>query len=70
MGSSNPDPAATSDLNVAIIGAGIGLTPNAEWAMKVLNPEIHVVSKQVTVQNGTDWFIWMDGRRKSCLNSS
>ena len=43
------------------IGAGIGFTPNAEWAMKVLDPRIHAAFKQVTVQNGTDWFIWMDG---------
>ena len=43
------------------IGAGIGFTPNAEWAMKVLDPRIHAAFKQVTVQNGTDWFVWMDG---------
>ncbi|KAK5656799.1 hypothetical protein OQA88_4347 [Cercophora sp. LCS_1] len=43
------------------IGAGIGFTPNAEWAMKVLDPRIHAAFKRVTVQNGTDWFIWMDG---------
>ncbi|KAF2204951.1 putative salicylate hydroxylase [Delitschia confertaspora ATCC 74209] len=43
------------------IGAGIGFTPNAEWAMKVLDPRIHAAFKQVTVQNGTDWFIWMNG---------
>ncbi|CAI7668877.1 unnamed protein product [Penicillium manginii] len=46
------------------IGAGIGFTPNAEWAMKVLNPKIHAAFKQVTVQNGTDWFIWMDGSQE------
>jgi len=43
------------------IGAGIGFTQNAEWAMKVLDPEIHQAFKRVTVQNGTDWFMWMDG---------
>jgi salicylate hydroxylase len=43
------------------IGAGIGFTANAERAMKVLDPEIHAAFKRVTVQNGTDWFMWMDG---------
>lgn len=43
------------------IGAGIGFTPNSEWAMKVLDPRIHAAFKRVTVQNGTDWFVWMDG---------
>lgn len=43
------------------IGAGIGFTPNAERAMKVLDPNIHAAFKRVTVQNGTDWFMWMDG---------
>lgn len=43
------------------IGAGIGFTPNAERAMTALNPCIHAAFKRVTVQNGTDWFMWMDG---------
>ncbi|KAL8737332.1 MAG: hypothetical protein Q9181_001788 [Wetmoreana brouardii] len=43
------------------IGAGIGFTPNSERAMKVLDPRIHAAFKRVTVQNGTDWFMWMDG---------
>ena len=43
------------------IGAGIGFTPNSERAMKVLEPRIHAAFKRVTVQNGTDWFMWMDG---------
>lgn len=47
--------------NFREIGAGIGFTPNAEWAMKVLDPRIHAAFKRVTVQNGTDWFVWMDG---------
>jgi salicylate hydroxylase len=42
------------------IGAGIGFTPNAEAAMKILDPGIHDAFKRVTVQNGTDWFFWMD----------
>ena len=43
------------------IGAGIGFTPNSERAMRVLDPRIHAAFKRVTVQNGTDWFMWMDG---------
>ncbi|KAL8960314.1 MAG: hypothetical protein Q9183_005484 [Haloplaca sp. 2 TL-2023] len=43
------------------VGAGIGFTPNSERAMKVLDPRIHAAFKRVTVQNGTDWFMWMDG---------
>ncbi|CAG8886459.1 unnamed protein product [Penicillium egyptiacum] len=46
------------------IGAGIGFTPIAEWAMKVLDPKIHAAFKRVTVQNGTDWFLWMDGSQE------
>ncbi|KAE8391156.1 hypothetical protein BDV23DRAFT_171895 [Aspergillus alliaceus] len=41
------------------IGAGIGSTPT-EWAMNVLDPEIHAAFKRVMVQNGTDWLIWVD----------
>lgn len=43
------------------IGAGIGFTPNAERAMHVLDARIHAAFKRVTVQNGTDWFMWVDG---------
>lgn len=43
------------------IGAGIGFTPNSERAMRILDPRIHAAFKRVTVQNGTDWFMWMDG---------
>ncbi len=43
------------------IGAGIGFTPNAEWAMKVLDERIHTAFKKVAAQNATDWFLWVDG---------
>ncbi|KAI4286650.1 MAG: hypothetical protein L6R35_004095 [Caloplaca aegaea] len=43
------------------IGAGIGFTPNAEWAMKVLDPRIHGAFKRVASRNATDWFLWVDG---------
>lgn len=45
------------------IGAGIGFTPNSERAMKALDARIHAAFKRVTVRNGTDWFMWMDGCR-------
>jgi salicylate hydroxylase len=45
------------DVSLREIGAGIGFTPNAERAMKVLDPRIHEAFKRVTVQNGTDWFM-------------
>lgn len=47
------------------IGAGIGFTSNAERAMVALDPRIHAAFKNVTVQNGTDWFNWMDGWREN-----
>ncbi|KAA6409141.1 MAG: salicylate 1-monooxygenase [Lasallia pustulata] len=43
------------------IGAGIGFTPNSEWAMRVLDPRIHAAFKRVAVQNATDWFQWVNG---------
>ena len=43
------------------IGAGIGFTSNAEWAMKVCDPRIHAAFKHVAVQNASDWFTWVDG---------
>lgn len=43
------------------IGAGIGFTPNAERAMKALDPRIHEAFKSVAVQNASDWFQYVDG---------
>lgn len=42
------------------IGAGIGFTSNAEWAMKVVDPRIYAAFKKVSVQNASDWFTWVD----------
>ncbi|KAL2813939.1 hypothetical protein BDW59DRAFT_24934 [Aspergillus cavernicola] len=42
------------------IGAGIGFTPNAERAMRVVDPRIHKAFKDVAVQNASDWFFWVD----------
>lgn len=39
--------------------------------MKVLDPRIHAAFKRVTVQNGTDWFTWMDDfTQGSCVAQS
>lgn len=43
------------------IGAGIGFTPNAERAMKIVDPSIHAAFKKVATQNASDWFQWVDG---------
>lgn len=43
------------------IGAGIAFTPNAERAMKLLNPAIHAAYRKVAVQNDEDYFYYMDG---------
>ena len=43
------------------IGAGIGFTPNAEWAMRVLDPRIHAGFKRVAARNANDWFRWVNG---------
>ena len=43
------------------IGAGIGFTPNAERAMKALDPRIHAAFRSVATPNSEDWFQWVDG---------
>lgn len=43
------------------IGAGIGLSANAERAMTMLAPEIHAAYKRVANKNGEDYFQWNDG---------
>ncbi|RAH54465.1 FAD/NAD(P)-binding domain-containing protein [Aspergillus piperis CBS 112811] len=47
------------------IGAGIGFTLNAEWAMKVVGPHIHAAFKRVAMPNASDWFQWVDGFNES-----
>jgi salicylate hydroxylase len=42
------------------VGAGIGFTPNAEWAMKVIDPRIHLAFKKVASRNASDWFTWIN----------
>jgi len=43
------------------IGAGIGFTPNAERAMKRLDPRIHAAFRKGATQNTEDWFNYVDG---------
>ncbi|KAL2163888.1 hypothetical protein VTH06DRAFT_3100 [Thermothelomyces fergusii] len=43
------------------IGAGIGFSPNAEQAMKSLNPAMFAAYKRVANPNGEDYFQWVDG---------
>ncbi|KAH8904110.1 salicylate 1-monooxygenase sala [Coniochaeta sp. PMI_546] len=43
------------------IGAGVGFSPNAEWAMKELNPDVHRTFGKVANPNGEDYFQWIDG---------
>ncbi|KAI1862577.1 uncharacterized protein JN550_010102 [Neoarthrinium moseri] len=43
------------------IGAGVGFSPNAEAALKAVDPEIHAAYKRVAMPNGEDWFQWVDG---------
>jgi salicylate hydroxylase len=47
------------------IGAGIGLSPNAERAMILLDPRIHAVFKSLATRNSEDWFQYVDGFNKS-----
>ncbi|KAM0810164.1 putative FAD-binding domain-containing protein [Seiridium cardinale] len=44
------------------IGAGIGFSPNAEWAMKVVDPRVHAAFKSVATPNASDWFQYVDGQ--------
>ncbi|KAI5924589.1 hypothetical protein F4810DRAFT_131068 [Camillea tinctor] len=44
------------------IGAGIGFSPNAERALKVIDPRVYSVYKQVASTNDQeDYFTWVDG---------
>ncbi|KAL8688509.1 MAG: hypothetical protein Q9218_005598 [Villophora microphyllina] len=43
------------------VGAGIGFTPNAERAMKILDSRIHGIFKGISTRNAEDWFQWVDG---------
>lgn len=43
------------------IGAGIGFSPNAEYALKVLDPRVHEAYQKLCTPNGEDYFQWVNG---------
>lgn len=49
------------------IGAGIGLSPNAEWAMKCLDKKVHQAYEKVANANGEDYFQWVNGLNKDII---
>ncbi|RYP69332.1 hypothetical protein DL769_005294 [Monosporascus sp. CRB-8-3] len=49
------------------IGAGIGLSPNAERALRAIDPRAHAAFKRVAAPNGEDWFQWVDGMTDKLL---
>lgn len=49
------------------IGAGIGLSPNAEWAMKCLDTCVHRAYEKVANPNGEDYFQWVNGLNKDII---
>ncbi|RYP73922.1 hypothetical protein DL771_003364 [Monosporascus sp. 5C6A] len=49
------------------IGAGIGLSPNAERALRAVDPRAHAAFKRVAAPNGEDWFQWADGTTDELL---
>ncbi|KAK3946951.1 hypothetical protein QBC32DRAFT_225207 [Pseudoneurospora amorphoporcata] len=51
------------------IGAGIGFSPNAEEAMKLLNPDVYHAYKRTANPNGEDKFQWIDGLTDEVLYS-
>lgn len=46
------------------IGAGIGFSPNAERALRLVDPRVYAVYKQVasTTGDAEDYFNWVNGR--------
>lgn len=49
------------------IGAGIGLSPNAEWAMKCLHEKVHQAYEKVANANAEDYFQWVNGLSKELI---
>lgn len=49
------------------VGAGIGLSPNAERAMRTLAPAVHAAYEAVATPNGEDYFQWVGGLDKEPL---
>lgn len=49
------------------IGAGVGLSANAERALHAANPRAHAAFKRVAAPNGEDAFQWVDGTADSLI---
>lgn len=49
------------------VGAGLGLSPNAERAMRLLAPAVHDAYKRVANPNGEDYFQWVNGLDRSLI---
>ena len=49
------------------IGAGVALSPNAERAIRILDPRAHAAFKSVASPNGEDYFQWVDGTTDQLL---
>lgn len=49
------------------IGAGVALSPNAERAIRILDPRAHAAFKRVAAPNGEDYFQWVDGTTDQLL---
>ncbi|OAA65708.1 protein toxd [Niveomyces insectorum RCEF 264] len=43
------------------IGAGIGISPNAEAALRIVDPALHDAYLAAITPNGEDYFQWIDG---------
>lgn len=43
------------------IGAGIGFSPNAEYALRALDPRVHEAYQNLCTPNGEDYFQWVNG---------
>ena len=50
------------------VGAGIAFTPNAERALKALNPALHAAYRKVAAKNDEDNFYYLDGYNHSKEN--
>lgn len=48
-------------------GAGLGLSPNAERAMRHLSPAVHAAYEAVANPNGEDYFSWVNGLDKQLM---
>ncbi|KAI1744777.1 hypothetical protein F4680DRAFT_444049 [Xylaria scruposa] len=53
------------------IGAGIGFSPNAERALKIVDPRVHELYKKVTTSTGEEeYFTWVNGNENNEIIAS